>query len=159
MTSIIVHGITIPLGKSLNSARTLTITRSSGATSADLVSRLPPAVPYGAQSSGAIIMSHSRDTSDVDGSKRPEHVTISAEDRVRFDLGTKTSDSATISRAGSAIGIQWSDRVSNAGSGRATPVESIRESIRESDTVVERDSTPEQMEEGATRRRREDSPV
>ena len=51
LTSVIVHGITIPFGKGFQRARTLTITRSlvrsqSKSTGND-VSRLPPPVPVG----------------------------------------------------------------------------------------------------------------
>ncbi|KAL7424782.1 hypothetical protein Q5752_000466 [Cryptotrichosporon argae] len=48
LTSVIVHGITVPIGKGFQTARsrTLTLTRSL-ATNADLVSRLPAPVPIG----------------------------------------------------------------------------------------------------------------
>ncbi|ORY33688.1 Sodium/hydrogen exchanger family-domain-containing protein [Naematelia encephala] len=54
-TSVIVHGVTIPLGKGFQRVRTLTITRSQSASFADTarVSRLPPALPIGAGASGS----------------------------------------------------------------------------------------------------------
>lgn len=46
MTSVVVHGVTIPLGKGFQRAATITLSRTS--TAADLVGvRLPPAVPVG----------------------------------------------------------------------------------------------------------------
>lgn len=50
LTSIIVHGITIPIGKGFQQARSLTITRSqAGLTAADRVSRLPAPLPLGSE--------------------------------------------------------------------------------------------------------------
>ncbi|RSH92828.1 hypothetical protein EHS25_008274 [Saitozyma podzolica] len=48
LTSIIVHGITIPIGKGFQQARSITLTRSqAGLTEADRVSRLPAPLPLG----------------------------------------------------------------------------------------------------------------
>lgn len=48
LTSIIVHGITIPIGKGFQQARSITLTRSqAGLTDADRVSRLPAPLPLG----------------------------------------------------------------------------------------------------------------
>lgn len=152
MTSIVVHGITIPVGKSLNSARTMSVQRSTEAPSADLVSRLPPAVPLGA-SSLPISQRSDSPTSSLHKGKAPEPVPISADERVRFDLNN-TGQSGTHSRTGSwGPGVQWSDKVSNGGSGHATPVERVI--ALDNATPVERAATPEQLEEGeATLRQR-----
>lgn len=46
LTSIIVHGVTIPVGKGFNHARTLTMSRSNtGLVGSSSVSRLPAPVP------------------------------------------------------------------------------------------------------------------
>lgn len=47
LTSVIVHGITIPLGKSMQHTLTLTRTKSSSGRAGQIVSRLPPPVPFG----------------------------------------------------------------------------------------------------------------
>lgn len=52
MTSVVVHGITIPIGKGFQRVRTYTIptSRTSGSGSGNNVSRLPPAVALAPQS-------------------------------------------------------------------------------------------------------------
>lgn len=143
LTSVIVHGITIPIGKGFNHARTLTLTFSTGAPTNNLVSRLPAPVPFGGENVQVEIEvppeSTAQDSSSEDGddkSKR-EHVKIQIPipEAVHFDVDTPDNKhhhnaTASISRNNSGNftpGVQWSDVVHNGRrsgppSGTATPV-------------------------------------
>lgn len=146
MTSIIVHGITIPIGKGFH--RTLTVTRSSQTTGTTTVSRLPPAVPIGQvlptqrmadgseSTSTRVAVSEGRDASD---SKADGKVMVGDEPVVRFQVPSdggviishqrEDGDSKPPSRVssfGPASGLQWSERAGSSNtpsaSGRNTPI-------------------------------------
>jgi len=86
MTSVVIHGITIPLGKGFQTARSLTRTRSnSGLSGSDSISRLPDAVALGgdelrrsvaaALSDGQANRDPSQDTSETDREMKPANAT------------------------------------------------------------------------------------
>lgn len=129
LTSIIVHGVTIPVGKGFTFARTLTVTRSTGDPSADLVSRLPPPVAFGdVQPPTKPADTANNSVADLGAIK----ATDGSDDRVHFDLGGQvgravqtTTDSAPISRNVSFTpATKWDDGVM--GDSRVTPISSGR---------------------------------
>lgn len=129
MTSIIVHGVTIPIGKSLH-ATTLTITRSTGATDANLVSRLPPAVPIG-MPNPAVNKSVTQIDTSVESAPQERDIASAVDDRVRFELppptpgrgGDTTFGSKPPSRPSSRPSSRPPSRPSSvAGSRPGTPV-------------------------------------
>lgn len=67
LTSVIVHGITIPIGKGFQNARSLTLTRSvTGLTGADRISRLPAPLPFGSDAlKQATAAAAERDSADA----------------------------------------------------------------------------------------------
>ena len=84
LTSIIVHGITIPIGKGFQQARSITLTRSqAGLTDADRVSRLPAPLPLGSDAlrdQTERELERSRSESPADSGENGTSTTI------RFDL-------------------------------------------------------------------------
>jgi hypothetical protein len=112
LTSVVVHGVTIPIGKGLG--RTFTLTRSTGASGNNLISRLPPPLPIGGQLSEPV----SPGMNNVDGRQSPTTPTSQVPENVHFDGKAKVD--------GSTPGIQWGEATvggsSVALSGTVTPV-------------------------------------
>jgi NhaP-type Na+/H+ or K+/H+ antiporter len=94
-TSIVVHGITIPIGKGFQNVRSLTLTRSQTDTAADRVSRLPAPLPF-----GSVSLRETVKQEQVAGA-RNEDVTgdiseARAETAIRFDVETDHEERATV---------------------------------------------------------------
>lgn len=146
MTSIVVHGVTIPIGKGFERTYTLTITRSTQVTQGNVVSRLPPAAPFG-QTLPTVNTSSSSSTrtTGLDGhGGMDSEATIDAKEvlvdelTVRFrepstagpisqlEDGSSTT-SSRVQNVAPGVNVQWSDRLVSAGntplaSGRNTPI-------------------------------------
>ncbi|TXT11265.1 hypothetical protein VHUM_02016 [Vanrija humicola] len=111
MTSVVVHGVTIPLGKGFQRAATITLSRTS--TAADLVgARLPPAVPVGSVPTPVApeppAPTHARGES-FGLSQQP------ASPQIHFDLpDTKAADTPPISRNISFATVPRSEAESDA---------------------------------------------
>lgn len=118
LTSVIVHGITIPIGKGFQNARSLTLTRSvTGLTGADRISRLPAPLPFGSDAlKQATAASAERDSADVasrgEGGSDRETREAAPEDRDRRSGKGRLDDHdmAHAEEEGialSAPGIRW----------------------------------------------------